>query len=280
MDSANFIIYINDIAVNAIGGSFFLDPPVEGLLDIPEIRTSAYNKTGQDGGSVSGQFYGMREIALRGRIFSDDVSAAWEARKALIAAIASKVVDVRVVTYTGASYRIRCNLTAFKCPITDSRRKFNWNMQLIAPDPLLYEDIENDLLATIARKQSGGYVTPYVLPVEWQPATQPTNVINAGNYPIKPTIEFTGAVTNPRLTNVTTGQYMQVNITTASGDDLKIDMKKRQILLNGGSILALKETNATFFNLNSGDNLLELTTGSDSDTGVALVRFKAGNIGI
>lgn len=279
MEYTNFILYVNDIALNEIGGEYFLDPPVEGLLDIPEIRTSAYNKSGQDGGSVPSQYYGMREIAFRGRIFSRDAQAAETARKQLISAIASKVVDVRVVTYTGASYRIRTNLTAFKCPIEQSRNKYRFNMQLLAPDPLLYDDIEDDLLATIARKQSGGYITPYVLPVVWQPATQPTNVINSGNYAIKPTIEFSGGVTNPRLTNITTGQYMQVNINTVNGDVLKIDMKNRQILLNGGSILALKETNATFFNLESGDNLLELTTGSDSDTGVALVRFRSGNIG-
>lgn len=280
METANFILYVNDIALNQLGGSYFLNAPIEGLTDIPEVRTSAYNKTGQDGGSVSSQFYGMREIAFSGRIFNDDVAAAEAARKALIAAVASKVVDVRVVTYTGASYRIRTNLTAFKCPIGQSRRRFEFNMQLIAPDPLLYDDLENDLLATITRKQSGGYLTPYVLPVEWQPATQPTNVVNAGNYPIKPVIEFSGGVTNPRLTNLTTGEYMQINLTTVDGDELIIDMKKRTIMLNGGNILALKETGANWFNLEPNDNLLELTTGSDSDTGVALVRFKSGSIGI
>lgn len=280
MENANFILYVNDIALNQLGGNYFLDAPIEGLTDIPEIRTSAYNKTGQDGGSVSSQYYGMREIAFRGRVFNDDIAVAEAARKALIAAIASKQVDLRVVTYTGASYRIKANLTAFKCPVGQSRRKYEFNMQLIAPDPLLYDDLEDDLLATISRKQSGGYITPYVLPVEWEPATQPTNVVNAGNYPIKPRIEFDGKTTNPRLTNLTTGQYMQINLTTADGDNLVIDMKERAILLNGGNILALKETGANFFNLEAGDNLLELTTGSDSDTGVALVRFKSGSIGI
>lgn len=279
METQNFIVYVNGIALNAIGGMYFLDPPVEGLLDIPEIRTSSYNKTGQDGCSVPAQFYGMREIAMRGRIFSNDAFAAAQARKDLMTALASKNVDVRVVTYTGKTYRVQANLTAFKCPIEGSRHKYNWNMQLIAPDPLLYDDLEDDLLATISRKQSGGYVTPYVLPVEWQPATQPTNVINSGNYPIKPFIQFSGGVTNPRLTNLTTGEYMQVNISTVDGDELIIDMKKRHILLNGGSILALKETNANFWNLEPEDNLLELTTGSDSDTGVAMVRFRSGNIG-
>ena len=280
MAAQNFIIYVNEFALNESGSSFYLDDPIDGLTDIPDIRTSQYNKSGMDGGSVSSQYYGMREIAFQGHIFDRDPVALETKRKALIAAIAGKQFELRVVTYSGASYRMQVNLIAFKCPIPKSKYKVIFNMQLIAPDPILYDDLEDDLIATVARRVGGGYPTPYVLPIAWNPATQPTNIINSGNISIKPVVELSGKVSNPVLTNLTTGEYFTVEIETAGSDELIIDFKNRQILLNGGSILALKGSGSTWMSLASGDNLIQLQTDTPDDTAVALYRYRSGSIGV
>lgn len=274
-----FIIYINGIALNEIGGHYFLDR-VEGLLDIPEIRTSQYNYSGDDGGSIPQQFYGMREIGLTGRVHATTAALSETKRKAFVDAIASKKLEIRVITFAGNVYKINANLTSFRSDIDrDTKRKSRFLLQALAPDPLLYDDVDAEIIATIPRKIAGGYPTPYTLPVAWGAATQPIDVVNSGNVPIKPVIEYVGSATNPRMTNHTTGEYIQVNVSTVATDELIVDLKDRSIMLNGGSILSSMSDGSTWFQLEAGSNLLELTTNSGSDTVEGLIKYRSGHIG-
>lgn len=59
------------------------------------------------------------------------------------------------------------------------------------------------------------------------------SAINAGNFATRPTAHITGPVTNPRIENVTAGQFIKVGVVLSATDFLDIDFDARTIVLNG-----------------------------------------------
>lgn len=68
-----------------------------------------------------------------------------------------------------------------------------------------------------------------------------------------------GAVVNPRLDNLTTGEYIKVNVTMATGDVLLINTNKGEtdITLNGVGVNNKKDRGSRYFKLFEGVNTLK-----------------------
>ena len=91
---------------------------------------------------------------------------------------------------------------------------------------------------------------------------------NDGDVPTGVQIQFVatrGAVTNPKITNTGTGQYMRVNVEMQQGDILLIDTNDRHqvITLNGVNYYQHIDRKSEPFKLAVGDNTLEY----DADEG-------------
>ena len=85
---------------------------------------------------------------------------------------------------------------------------------------------------------------------------------NDGDVPTGVQIQFIasrGPVTNPKITDVTTGQFMKVNATMQKGDILLIDTNDRHqvIELNGSNYYQHIDRQSEPFKLEVGDNYLE-----------------------
>jgi hypothetical protein len=85
---------------------------------------------------------------------------------------------------------------------------------------------------------------------------------NDGDVPTGVIIRFTatrGSVTNPKITNTATGEYMRVVVNMAEGDVLTIDTNERNqiITLNGVNCYQKIDRRSTPFLLAVGDNYLE-----------------------
>ena len=279
--SSIFLIEINNIiTLNARGGNFFLDPPVEGLA-LPKVRNSSFNWSGKDGGLSPESYFGMRFITLKGRVRGDTPTELAENRLALQNALASKIANLIITTDDGRRLSIDTKLLDFDCDIIRTKEIAPFRMDLLAPDPLIYDLSSLDgNSVTIERNSSGGYVTPYILPVVWEAGTQPTNVINNGSKIIYPIITFTGEGSNPELRNNTTGKYFGVDFNLSDGDEVVVDMLNRTILLNGGSVVSYKSSGSSWWGLEVGDNLCSLTTDAVDDTITAEVTWKTGYLGI
>lgn len=261
------------------GTPYALKPPLEGLETSP-IRTSSYDYSGRDGGEVPEQFYSMRQISIPGAIVSN-CDTHEDDRKALrLAFPIRQSVPLYVTTFSGKVYRVDAKVVDFKMPIvSDSLSDFK--IELLCGDPLIYDESEGGLWdVTVTRKFSGGYVTPYILPVIWQPSSLPVNVTNSGESDIYPTILITGVGTNPVISNLTTGELMQVNVSLRQGDVLTLDMRNRVATLNGGSVIGLKTSNSTWWRLAQGDNIIELDSLNGSDTVIAHVTWNSGQMGL
>jgi phage-related protein len=256
-------------------GDMVLKSSVKGL-GAPTIRTASSEFSGRDGGFLSSQFYDMREIVLDLMLLGSNCQTQAENICQLEAKTGIRQSYPLVITMaTGTQYTTEVYVINVESEI-ESERYMEVQLTLMAPDPFFYILTGGDdagwIEQTIEEIASGGYETPYILPVVWSPSSQPTIVTNDTDMPIYPQIILEGKYTNPEIENLTTGQTIGVNITTAPGDKLVIDMKNRTITLNGGSVLPSKV--GDWWGLASGDNNIVLTTGSGTDTKTGVIRYR------
>lgn len=98
-------------------------------------------------------------------------------------------------------------------------------------------------------------------------------VINQGTAGAYPTFTITGPITNPRITNTDTGEFMEVDVNVpTAGDTLVISYSptSRNITLNGNSVYGNMLGTSTFFKIKAGTNNLTFT-GTSVQAGAACV---------
>jgi hypothetical protein len=277
------IITLNDFELNSRDSKFYLDEDVQGL-SLPDIRTSSGVYSGRDGGYIGAQFYGMRQLSLVGRVFGQDVVEIEAKRRELQDALRTKAITMRVTTNAGHTYLIYCNLLKFDMPIKRTVTIAPFKIELLAADPIIYDDTNGAALqVTINKVLRGGYVYPVVYPVLWEAGALPTTVFNGGNTMVYPVITFTGSAHEPVLYNNTLGKLFRMeDFTMGIGDTLVVDMnpKARTVLLNGGSVFHKVSADSQFWGLDVGNNDLLLDTSDGNDTVSASVEWRSGYIGI
>lgn len=254
-------------------------------LGKPGIRMGSGLFGGRDGGYVSSQYYDMRIVNIPGHYLGDTCNQAQELRAALNAIPIRKMLPVYVTTFTGQKYYLEAYINDLKNDI-EAETDGEFNIQLVAPDPYLYDAGDGTdpssgwIEQEFYKVGGGGYPTPYTLPVTWAPGQTPAQIDNDGDIYIYPQIILTGVYTNPRITNVTTGAFIELNVTTAPGQVIVIDMKNRTITLDGGSVASYRTDDSTWWALLPGANivLLDSDSGGDEDSGI--IRYRTGVEGI
>lgn len=254
-------------------------------LEKPPIRSSGGLFGGADGGYVSGQNLDVRAITIPGAYLGADVDDAVTLRKALNALPIRTLIPITITLPNGEQFTTAGYVYDLKSGLVSANRG-RFQLLLTCPDPYLYQltggaDPAGGWLEQDFHKVGGGgYPTPYVLPVTWLPGFTPATVDNAGTIFYLPQIILNGTFTNPKVTNQTSGALLELNITTAPGDEIIIDMRNRTITLNGGSITAYKTDDSSWWALMPGDNIIILESDSGSDNDVGTIRWQQGVEGI
>lgn len=278
------IISLNSFVINDPNSpnGVYLNEPLDGLGMAP-LRTSSGNNSGSDGGWIGGQFYGIRVITLTGEVRGTTPADLDAKRQAFLAAVATSPITMNITTTGGAQYTMNTYLDApLDMPMMATPTKSPFSLTLIALDATIYDASAGGMhTATVNRAGGGGLTWPLTWPLTWAGGSGPTTVSNTGPVIIYPVITLTGSMTNPIITNQTTGQFFALSpFTTGSSDVLVIDMKNRTVLLNGSSVLPARVTTSTWWALLSGNNVINLTTASSGDTVVATVQWRTGVRGI
>lgn len=249
---------------------FTMKAPIEGV-DTAPIRTSSFDYTGRDGGEVPDQNYSMRRIGITGTIVSSTCPQHDLDRRALRVALPIRqFVTVTMQTFGGLQYEVQAKVIDFKMPIIAPDFS-EYKIDLLCPDSFIYELGGQDTQwVRVDKYESGGYITPYVLPVVWQDSQGSVAITNTGD-PYYPVIKFKDSAQNPIITNETTDESFRVNVTMIDGDELIVDMRQRTITLNGGSVLGLKDASSVWWQMVTGDNVIALNSSNSSDNVYALV---------
>lgn len=275
----------NILTLSALAdGSHFIIQGVTGL-GIADIRSSSFLFSGRSGGLVTDQLLGFRIITVNGIVGENAGTVQQHAldRKALMAALPiGTTIPVYITTFAGETYRIDCNVTDVKLEYRQRGHTSDYLIQLTAGDPLFYSTDGGDVQTAIVnlQAQTGGYVTPYDLPVDWAGGAQPTIVTNSGDAQVFPVIELHDEAHNPRITNQTTGETFGLNISMADGDVIVIDMGNRTVTFNGSNIMGNRTSDSTWWGLTPGDNSIVLTSATSDDNVFAELQWRNGVMGI
>jgi hypothetical protein len=244
---------------------------VEGL-DMPEVRRQSISLARQDGAIDSERFFGPRLITVTGRIIADSRSALFDLERELKQKVAYPKYDVGStgsLIYQEESEDftrlINCKPVGnYRRPeVLGSANKRIWEFQfsLIAEDPYIYRNslktVDLYLLSS-----TGGLIIPTLVPflIDANIAGGTYLVNNSGNIETVPTVTFYGPGKNPKIHNLTTNKFIQLNYEFLSGDVVVIDMKNKTITLNGSSnLFNYQNIESEFWTLIPGDNQIKFS---------------------
>lgn len=129
---------------------------------------------------------------------------------------------------------------------------------------------------------TGTAILPHVFPLIFGASTSSVSVDanNEGDIPVYPIgISIFGPVSNPKITNTTTGEYIQVNCNLATASNnliIAYDKDSLRVELDGVSQLQNVTTTSTYFKIPPGSNIFQLTGTSISTGAYAIVSFYDG----
>lgn len=259
-----------DIDINAVTG-----------LESSELEISTSDNALVDGASVDGKKIKPRAIHIEASFRSNKDNAA--NRSAVIKFFNPKYTGKALITCMGVSRNIEYELEGWTFKATKNvDQKLGIIVDLLCPDPyMLNVDNFGKNMANItplfafpwmmlSRRASGKLdYNPKARGLLLGGATMGYRTLhkevvlaNDGDVSTGVQIQFIatrGEVTNPKITNTLTGQYMRVNIVMQQGDVLLIDTNERHqvITLNGVNCYQKIDRKSEPFQLDVGDNYLE-----------------------
>lgn len=216
-------------------------------LDGPDVRESSELLVEGDGGRHFDFYHGRRPITMSG-LFNPNVFGASAARnitRLLRATNAMRGDAYLRWTATGAQ-RVEVAVRRTSPPRITGQRAKSFLIGMTAADPRIYGVTTNVQAASVVNS-SGAYA-----------AVTASNVGSVATYP---TISITGPITNPILTNATSGKVLSLTRTIAAGDRVDLDFTNRTIKTQAGSSVysSLNYTTSEWWPINPGSNSITLT---------------------
>lgn len=130
---------------------------------------------------------------------------------------------------------------------------------------------------------TGSAVHPFTYPIIYGASTSSvsTNANNTGDIPVYPvSINIYGPVNAPKLTNTTTGEYIElagINLATTSNQVvISYDKDSLSVLVDGISAQNQVTSGSTFFKIPPGSNIFQLTGSSISTGAYATISYYDG----
>lgn len=192
----------------------YLTPELDGLVGLPEIRTTSGVNAGYDGGWTSAQNYDARSITIRGVIANTDVATVELLRKRLVSLAGqgkSEELTLDLVTEAGNAYTLQVRTIALEMAMQSVLEKQEFMLQLRADDPLIYDAGESAHEATLqVAKATGGFTIDFELPLAITGGSEESVVNNDGLEEVPTIVKMYGALHNPKIINQTNNEQMQI----------------------------------------------------------------------
>ena len=251
-------------------------------LESSELDISTSDNALVDGASVDGKKIKPRPIHIEASFKSNKNNP--ENRANVIKFFNPKYTGKALITNMGVSRNIEYELEGWTfASVRNMDNKLKILVDLLCPDPyMLNVDNYGKNMANISalfafpwrmlstRMTSGKLDYPDKargmllggMTMGYRTLYKEVVLANDGDVPTGVQIQFVatrGPVTNPKITNTGTGQYMRVNVALQQGDILLIDTNDRHqvITLNGVNYYQHIDRKSEPFKLAVGDNYLE-----------------------
>lgn len=121
----------------------------------------------------------------------------------------------------------------------------------------------------------GGFAIPFAIPFDLSANGSNEVVIeNQGNVKAYPIIEIHGQITDPSITNATTGEVFSIGTTVATGTYVEIDTFNRVVTLQSAGTNYRQYFSGDFLTLVSGNNTFRLTGTGTNGSEKAVIKFR------
>jgi hypothetical protein len=210
---------------------------VEGLDDLPDIRSEDVDRPGQHGDYTGPDYTGARivqlKLGLRGES-PDDLRALSLALRAATQPQRQpaplQFLDQGTLVWGKIRKRSIPYDAEYLWRIGDAA------LEWYCADPYLY-GLEERSTSTTAYSPAAGRTYPLVRPRVYGSAgtSGRLTAVNAGASPAYPVLRLDGPVANPAIEQVTTGGLLTLDATLQPGEYLLIDTRTRAVLLMGSS---------------------------------------------
>jgi hypothetical protein len=253
------------------GDSDYALAQIEGLVDLPTVTSGDRGRLLRHGIHPGDDFLKSRTVTLTLEVQGDDSTDLAANIQALLAAFVPGGPEAPLVMQIPGV----ANGHKFRCWVRPRRRNAPINrewfynipivtIQMEATDPRLYSDTEST--QALELPSSGGGMefneTPNITFGAVSTGGE-TTLTNAGTFKTAPVFKLAGPVTDPRLTNVTSGETFHWEGTVASGDFLLVNMDNRTVLLNGTASRYSGLTSVSaFWELAPGDSSIQYRAAS------------------
>ncbi|RDV27661.1 phage tail family protein [Lysinibacillus capsici] len=247
-------------SVELTNRSPFLLESVEGRGEVDadvQMQTAPY----QDGATYVDSLLATRSLTLNVSLIAENRDDLNSLRHQISSVFNPKIGKGKLVYSNGQTEReievVVDGSPAF--PVGDAKGKWfqRTAINLIAPDPY-WRDIftENYKLEDFV----GNFRFKFRFPVRFATRGDSRILINKGDIPTPIIVEFRGAAVNPKITNVTTGEFIKVNRTIPPGYKLVLDTsfgnKRVEIVAPDGVVenaFHYIDLESTFFSLEVGE---------------------------
>ncbi len=283
------LTYEKLIYTNELGGSVELsllsDFILEGFDGRNGLQNSLMTEKGvnQIGSTFVNHNIDNRNITLSGKIFSNI-----EANKSLLVKVCNPLLKGTLKyenTKTGTEKEIPCFVN--KCLVGAKGGVTNYAITLTATEPY-FKDKETikELALRVNMLEF-----PVSIPsdgIEYGLVTNKRmNIINNGDVQTPLVIEWVGVVTNPIITNVTTGEFIKVNTTLSDGEKLLIHTaygNKKVIKVDAEgtatNAFGLIDLSSKFFDLEIGNNIISYNADSGADESNLFIHYNNQYLGV
>lgn len=264
-------------------GPFFLEK-IDGVGEVP-VALENQKAPKQDGSNYLGNVLDNRAISIEGTIITKgDPNAVLAARRLMQQVLNPKLGEV-IIAYQDKEIRGIAETTPVFPGGSGSKGLYyqKYLIHLICHEPFwldpYFESREMSYLM-------GGLSFPLLLPTRFSERSFRRIFENKGDVATPVKIEFKGPAINPTVQNNTTGQLIRVKRELAENDVLYINTefgnKKVEIETNGDRVNAFNwiDLQSEFFQLITGENILEYNSNNDSKKTRVVVRYKNRYVGV
>lgn len=256
------------------------------LIKVEGIESSDYEinieqYTQYDGGYTKKKRVLPRDISII--VDYIDINNASVERQKLIRFFNPKQQGILTVNYGGIEKYILYDVESFKDLRENLYEPLTFKVDLVCSDPYFKDYSVGEQISTWI----GGLKFKFKLPFKFkQKGESKKNIINDGDVETFIEVFFKGPAVNPCVQNNSTGDFIKVNRGLTSDDTLYISTefghRKVEIVRNGVKENAFHyiDPKSTFFQLQTGDNMIEYTTENDLDPQSVEVRYRNRYLGV
>lgn len=240
----------------------------------------------QDGAFYISSTLDMRNITLEGTIVANTPDEAYTRRQRLLQIFSPKLRGT--LLYRGR--QISCVVEEAGFSVSSRQKIPNFFISLLCPSPF-FETLDE------IREELASWIPMFEFELEIPEdgmefgARQPSQIItvdNIGDVSCGCEIVFRalGAVTNPELLNIDTGEYIRLLTTMSANDELRVYTHfagKRVVSVNGQTVtnaFSLLDTGSVFFQLTAGVNTLRYDASVNMDLLEVSVYFRPQFLGV